>query len=441
MKKIYALFPVLTLGLLSLSGCGVIQTSSATTSSQVVSSQATSSSIITSSIEGGVKSHTGVPFFDWFIDLWDSLVSIITQGKFPENNSVANSVLGRVLIAIIIGIIFYIFIKLFLLLLRKITGSRKRSQSFNTTKTFMLSVVKVFLYVIMVLVIGGILGFNFSNLSTIISSGIVAIGLSLQNIISNFASGIIILTQKKILAGDYIVVNNGQGEGTVKEIGILSTQLITVDNLVVFVPNSIMTSGVVKNSSIMKYRRINLIISVDYSTDIDEAKKIIRGVIDNSKYVNHEMSKNIIIDSFGDSSINFSARCYAASSVYWDAKWELEELIFKEFKKRGVEIPFNQMDVHIDTKNEKKVYKHADLSGLENVKLTNPNKLLNTDYSRYDEALDKEMNYISEVLKPKTKEEIKAEKEKNKALREKKKALKEKAKKEQKEKRESSKKK
>ena len=84
MKKIYALFPVLTLGLLSLSGCGVIQTSSATTSSQVVSSQATSSSIVTSSIEGGVKSHTGVPFFDWFIDLWDSLVSIITQGKFPD---------------------------------------------------------------------------------------------------------------------------------------------------------------------------------------------------------------------------------------------------------------------------------------------------------------------------------------------------------------------
>ena len=99
------------------------------------------------------------------------------------------------------------------------------------------------------------------------------------------------------------------------------------------------------------------------------------------------------------------------------------------------------MDVHIDTKNEKKVYKHADLSGFENVKLTNPDKLLNTDYSRYDEALDKEMNYISEVLKPKTKEEIKEEKEKNKALREKKKALKEKAKKEQKEKRESSKKK
>ena len=91
--------------------------------------------------------------------------------------------------------------------------------------------------------------------------------------------------------------------------------------------------------------------------------------------------------------------------------------------------------------DRKRIKDLASQTNFENVKLTNPDKLLNTDYSRYDEALDKEMNYISEVLKPKTKEEIKAEKEKNKALREKKKALKEKAKKEQKEKRESSKKK
>ncbi len=302
--------------------------------------------LLTSSAEVSEKEITSVS--EWFKLLWEGIKSLFVSGNI-SSNTVTNSFLGRLIIAIIVFIPLYIIIKVIIYLLKRPNKNKKN----ETAKSFVASAIKGLLYLILAVIILSILGIPLTGLSTIISSAVVAIGLSLQSVISNFASGIIIISTKKFKKGDFISLNNGQAEGVVDEIKVLETKLLTTNNISVSVPNSDLFTGTVTNFSANKFRRIDFIACCAYGNDIDQVKKVILYCIKKQPGVNIDMKYTTFLKEIDDSNLNFAVRCYVPTSIYWDVLFALQESIYKEFLSRNIAISYNQMDVHIDNDTEK----------------------------------------------------------------------------------------
>ena len=215
----------------------------------------------------------------------------------------------------------------------------------RTIKTFLLSLVKVIANIAIVVIFLLILKVDLTGVAQIFSSAILAVGLSLQDVISNFASGVIILANKPFVVGDYIDLNNGEAEGTVIDVKFLVTALETVDKQIITVPNKNITGSVVKNYSKNPLRRITLNIGVDYSTNIDKAKNVILNIVKNDNRILEEPNPVVFLTAFNDSSLNLSLRCYVPNSMYWDILFSLNEKILLEFRKNDINIPFNRLVV------------------------------------------------------------------------------------------------
>lgn len=309
------------------------------------------SSIISSSSGSQVAEDTSLT--GWFKSLWETIVTFFTTGKIDESTA-GYSIIGRILIAVVVFFVFYYLIKGFIALLKRWNRkSKSKDQSAKTTFSFTINILKAVLYIILVVAVFGILGFNLSGLSTIISSAIVAIGLSLQNIISNFASGIIILTGRPFLVGDYIEVNGV--EGTVKDISIITTKLVTVDNTVVYVPNSSITSSNMVNDDLMTFRRYNFKFTLSYNSDIKAVKKIVNDVVRNDPHVVKDMPITVEVESFSITSIDFTVRCYVPTAIYWTVIWSLRENIYTALAKYNVEPPSSRMNVQLTNNQSKDV--------------------------------------------------------------------------------------
>ena len=215
----------------------------------------------------------------------------------------------------------------------------------KSIKTFLLSLVKVIANIAIVIIFLLILKVDLTGVAQIFSSAILAVGLSLQDVISNFASGVIILANKPFVVGDYIDLNNGEAEGTVIDVKFLVTALETVDKQIITVPNKNITGSVVKNYSKNPLRRITLNIGVDYSTNIDKAKNVILNIVKNDNRILEEPNPVVFLTAFNDSSLNLSLRCYVPNLMYWDILFSLNEKILLEFRKNDINIPFNRLVV------------------------------------------------------------------------------------------------
>lgn len=381
----------------------------------VSSAEASSASETVSSFVPPIA-RTGNSFADWFVDLLNSFCELVLTGKISDTNTNATALLGRIVIALAVFIILYYFNRLVIWILKKSAKSKKSDARVMTRKTFSISLIKALLWVVLIVIVLGILGFDLSGLSTIISSGVVAIGLSLQDIIGNFASGVILLTNQTIVVGDYISVA-GVADGTVKAIGILNTELVTPDNVAIFVANSKITSSAVSNYNVMKVRRINLTVGVSYNSDVDEVRKIIRYCIDQNKDVIPTMAKTVAITNFADSEIDFCARCYVPGSLYWDVYFALSEAIYKELCKRNISIPYPQMDIHMDTVKYTADSFKSDMTGLKNYPVAPVPNPESTMVDRDDEQAD-----ATEKTLDKLYNKTKTASEENKKKRSKKKA-------------------
>ena len=282
----------------------------------------------------------------WFVDLWDSLLLFLTTGETVESTT-ASSFLGKVVIAIVIFFVFHYVNKLIVFALKQKVKASKAPLNSKTARLFGISILKAILAVVLVVIIFGVLGFSLTGVSTIISAAVVAIGLSLQDVISNFASGIILITTHNFVVGDYISVGTSV-EGTVKEVRLLHTQLITFNNIAIYVPNSTLTEQEVTNYNTMEYRRINLVVNVSYDSDPTAVKKVLKYVVGKQQGVNRDMPITVVLDKLDASSLNFALRCYTPTSIYWNVLFQLREDVLVEFKKRNIEIPYGKLDVNLN---------------------------------------------------------------------------------------------
>lgn len=247
------------------------------------------------------------------------------------------------LIAIIILVVGFKLIKLLIKILSKSKVFNKLERS---VQTFLKSFISIALKIVLFIIAAGVIGIPMTSLITILGSAGIAIGLALQGGLSNIAGGLMILIFKPYKVGDYISYEGT--EGTVLDISMFYTKLTTVDNKIVTIPNSNISSSVVIDYTANKKRRIDLDFSVDYKSDIEKVKKVLKDVISKQELVLKDEDIIIWMTKHDDSAIIFSTYSWVKTSDYLKAKAAILEDVKKAFDKNNISIPYPQVDVHLD---------------------------------------------------------------------------------------------
>ncbi len=248
--------------------------------------------------------------------------------------------------------------KLFVALLILLIGSRlikvldkflKRENSFSkidvSVKDFLISFISISLKILLFVTVLGVLGIPMTSLITILGSAAVAIGLALQGGLSNLAGGLMILIFKPFKVGDYIEANGK--EGTVKSISLFYTSITTIDNKVIQLPNGNLTNTAITNYTMNKKRSLDVIISVSYNSDIEKVKKVITDTLNSIDTIIKEEPMLVRLKTHNSSSLDFVVRAWINTVDYWPTYYDFMEKVKKNLDKNKIEIPYQQMDVHI----------------------------------------------------------------------------------------------
>ena len=254
-------------------------------------------------------------------------------------------VIGRILRVVLVLVVFAIGRKVIGWVLKLVDRALEHNGVEITIRKFLKNVLFVLAYVVLAMILMEMVGIAATSLAAAFASCGVAIGLALQGSLSNFAGGILILLMKPFVVGDYVVACGL--EGVVKEIGLVYTKLTTTDNREVLIPNGSLANGTMVNVSANPTRRVDITVGVSYSADLKLAQKILRELGEKDAARLSDQDVTVFVSELGASSVNLGLRVWVDAANYWDAKWRLTENIKAEFDKAGIEIPFNQLDVHM----------------------------------------------------------------------------------------------
>ena len=249
-------------------------------------------------------------------------------------------------------IVFFIGGKVITWLRKIVRRSLERAVVDAGAVQFIDSVLKFGLYALLIIMIAMNFGVESSSVAALLASAGVAIGLAVQGSLSNFAGGVLILVLKPFEVGDYIIVTQEGIEGTVKEIQVFYTKLATVDNQRVVVPNSILTENSLTNVTARPERQLDLKIGISYDSDLKKAKEIIEGMLAVDSTIKQDEDVRVFVDSLGESAVVIGLRAWVATEDYWSTRWRLLEQIKVTFDEEGIEIPYNQLTVHLKGEGE-----------------------------------------------------------------------------------------
>ena len=247
---------------------------------------------------------------------------------------------------IVAALLLLIGLKLVKFLVGKIAKGKWLGKLDSNVGSLIVSALRLVLNALIIIIAVEILGVPSATIIAAIGSCGLAIGLALQGGLSNIAGGVMILIFKPFHIGDYVVTP--AGEGTVEDIGLFYTKLVTVDSRSVNIPNSVLSSSTVTNLSSKPIRGIDIDVSISYSSDIEEAKKVLLKCAENCALVIDYPAPMAFVSSHKDSAIGMTLRVCVESANYWPARFELLQTTVEDLKAAGIEIPFPQVDVHID---------------------------------------------------------------------------------------------
>ncbi len=215
----------------------------------------------------------------------------------------------------------------------------------ETLVRFISSLVYFLLLAFVILATISEVGIETTSIVAILGAASFAVGLALQGSLSNFAAGVMLIVFHPFKVGEYIEAAGVKG--TVEEIGVFVTRLLTPDNKVIYVPNSKLFGDVITNYSERETRRVDLVFGISYTDDIDKARKIIEDVLNSHPKVLKDPEPMIVVSELADSSVNFAVRPWVKTPDYWTVYFEITEIIKKRFDAEGISIPFPQTDVHL----------------------------------------------------------------------------------------------
>ena len=251
-------------------------------------------------------------------------------------------------IQVLLALVFFFVGSKIIKWIRKIVKkSFERANADAGVNQFVDSMLKFGLYALLLFIIATKFGVESSSVAALIASAGVAVGLALQGSLSNFAGGILILLLKPFAVGDYIVVTQEGIEGTVKEIQIFYTKLATVDNQTVVVPNSILTNNSLTNVTARPERKLDLKVGISYDADLKKAKSLIEDMLHQDLSVIQDEEIRVFVDSLADSAVVIGLRAWVKTEEYWATRWRLMEEIKLTFDAEGIDIPYNQLTVHL----------------------------------------------------------------------------------------------
>lgn len=255
-------------------------------------------------------------------------------------------------IALVVLVLGILLIKLILRLLRKAFKMGKKSfVKDKNVKTFVLNTTKVILYILLFIIFISILGIKLDGLSTIVSSAILAVGLSLQDVVGNFASGIIILSSKPFVSGDYVVFVGQDVEGTIIDVNLLTTVLETFDEQKVIVPNKNITNNNIVNYSANPTRRLVIDLGINLDGKKEIVKKILLKLASEDKRVLLDPEPKVVMTGIDNNIFNISLRCYVPTEIYWDVIYDFNERLFDLLVKEKVVLGIKKLSI-INDKNK-----------------------------------------------------------------------------------------
>ena len=251
-------------------------------------------------------------------------------------------------IQVLLALVFFFVGSKVIKWIRKIVRkSFERANADAGVSQFVDSMLKFGLYALLIFIIATKFGVESSSVAALIASAGVAVGLALQGSLSNFAGGILILLLKPFAVGDYIIVTQEGIEGTVKEIQIFYTKLATVDNQTVVVPNSILTNNSLTNVTARPERKLDLKVGISYDADLKKAKSLIEDMLLHDESIIQDEEIRVFVASLGDSAVMIGLRAWVKTEEYWATRWRLMEEIKLTFDAEGIDIPYNQLTVHV----------------------------------------------------------------------------------------------
>lgn len=249
---------------------------------------------------------------------------------------------------VVIAILIYVVgAKIIKAILKMMNRSMERAGTDIGVKQFLSTVIKYALYIILIMIILNLFGIATTSVVALIGSAGVAIGLALQGSLANIAGGVLILLLKPFRVGDYIIEDTNKNEGTVAEISVFYTKLLTIDNKVVMIPNGILANASLTNVSHMDKRRVDLVVGVSYEADIKKTKEVLQKVIEEEPARLKDEEMQVFVSELADSSVNMGVRVWVKAEEYWPAKWRITENVKLALDKNGISIPYPQLDVQI----------------------------------------------------------------------------------------------
>ena len=281
---------------------------------------------------------------------------VITETPVEKTPITFTEILNQILswlstegVKLVIGLfVLFILLKIINVISKKFKKRMEKKNKDKTITSVIYQILRKGLKILAILVFLGYVGIDTAGIGTVIASLGVGIGLALQGSLSNFAGGIVILILRPFKIDDYI---EAQGEGgTVENIGIFYTTLVTPDNKIVMIPNGTLANGTMTNYSAKELRRVDFNFSISYDADVEKAKRVIWDVIINTKNVLDEPSPFVRLKEYGSSAVDITTRVWVKNADYWTVYFDMMESIKEEFAKANIEIPYNQLDVHVKNK-------------------------------------------------------------------------------------------
>ena len=213
---------------------------------------------------------------------------------------------------------------------------------------FVGSLLRVGLYILLVFTIATHFGVKESSVAALLGTAGVTVGLALQGGLANIAGGIMLLTFKPFQVGDYVIIaQQNDCEGTVYKIEICYTTLLSIDNKHIVIPNGTLSNSIITNVTARDLRKLEIKVGISYDADIQKAKRVLEEILHNDEDTKDDKGMVVFVDELGESAVIMGLRVWVSTDKYWAAKWRLNELIKEAFDKNGIEIPYNQLQIHV----------------------------------------------------------------------------------------------
>lgn len=321
-----------------------IDTSEASTSVSDASDALSRVDTLASPVEAPDSVVTGIRAIEQTLD---KVAGFDYQSFFMNLAADAVWVVLKIILAIVLYYIGRWLIRRLLLILSHLYERRHVDHSL---RSFLTGVVQALAYVVLALTIIQVLGINTTSIVALLASAGLAIGMALSGTLQNFAGGVMILLFKPYKVGDYITAQ-GQS-GTVTDIRIFSTQILTSDHQTIYIPNNSISTSIIDNFSQAEFRRVEWTVSVEYGTDADRVREVILELLRADTRVVSEPAEPVVyLSALSDSAVVFSARAWVRNADYWATFFDINEEIYKTLPAEGIAFPFPQLDVTIKNNN------------------------------------------------------------------------------------------